>query len=69
MILFPERVANADRCQMLTFYFKSMGNVRLLKILGPSRANYDMMIKKKYSLVPVEVKLLEVEEGHRANVA
>ena len=41
MKLFPEKV---DRCQMLTFYFKSLGNVRLLEILGHSRANYDMMI-------------------------
>ena len=50
MILFPEMVANADRCQMLTFYFKSMGNICILEILGPSnrllgsRANYNKMI-------------------------
>ena len=50
MILFPERVANADRCQMLTFYFKSMGNICILEILDPSnrllgpRANYNKMI-------------------------
>ena len=70
MKLFPEKVANADRCQMLTFYFKSMDNVRLLEILGHFRANYDMMIwRKKYSLVPVEVKLLQVQEGHWSNVA
>ena len=44
MKLFPEKVANADRCHMLTFYFKSLDNVRLLKILGHPRANYYMMI-------------------------
>ena len=44
MKLFPEKVANVDRCHMLTFYFKSMDNVRLLEILGHQRANYDMMI-------------------------
>ena len=51
--LFPEKVANAGRCHMLTFYFKSMDNVRLLEIA----TDEGCLLRKLWSLFEINVKI------------